>query len=1308
MLFNLKNIKSRLLASGILFVLGLFLIIVVHPSLISPSSWQGEKWWEFFWQKENVRPVRAAYSHNVYGWGWSEGIGWISMNCYSDYDNDGKFECCCPGGAGGANCPANAESCPYTLTCSSGSDNKGDTCLSDNDCLNGYCSGDYGVNADKTSNYKVSGYAWAGSHAGWVCFGGTCSGVPPDGRPKSWACVGKESWNGGEFTCDGDKGEGFRNTANLKGHWQMNELGSKTGGCAEQPDCVPDQTNLHPGFLKPSSTAGPRQAIGKYGYALQFDGEDDYIEVAGVSFTNSFTIEVWVKRGSIGTGTTGAQTILGKWDESNNERSYRLWFDNNNRLNFSVSSDGTSASIASVVQKSVCVSGTKGEQNFECATDTDCPGVCVRADNNGTPCTENATCTGDDGVCDMGQCKNPPITDMKKWHHLAAKHVIIANTPYLWLFIDGWRVETTPSGVAVPASIHDSDQPLYFGAKKSSSGVLDTYFDGVIDNVSVWDRPKTGNEIWDDAKIEVGGWAKIVSMGDGGWLNLRNYTLGDKVWGLYLRDYKTFYTIGGYMAERHNNENMDAESSLKAHWKFNQPEWDGTSGEVIDSSTQNNNGTAKNGATTSVKGKFSNAGDFDGTDDYLEIPISSSLNITDGITLEAWIKPDTIPSNGRIVSKRYDATWDSPYIIYDLQIISASNAANMGITVGSTRYTVTSNTDSITAESWHYLVGTYDGETIKIYIDGQYQNQNTAPSGDIAVNNEPLTIGADNNGAGGYFDGLIDNVVIYSRAKSPAEIADGYAKRLPYSAGWGDFDHGYSSPPAPGDFNTLSLNNSGGCQMILTQWGPADWADSYTYYRCDNALEGGCGSVGSAHCTLIDYGEGDYEEYNYLGTCEEDECSWTDTVGLEPNTGYCYQIKAHNETDSTWIETSEMYPAPQWVSTTLCAPSFQEIDTSVCGQTTPLWNAVEGADGYNIYRSLTSDGCVHSPPLQLIWSDGTGCELVGHLGEGMDYDADDDGVNDLIAHWKMNETLWEGDNNEIRDSSGEKNHGRAYGGATTTADGWFDRAGDFDGLDDYVDVGKPPGEFDLADSFTVEAWISPVLDLSNRIIIGNAYEGSKGWHLRVTDENKIRFMLSEDEDNYKYVESSVLESGWHHFAAVWDGSEPSLYLDGEEDSNVVTLGTLTDISNNDKTYLGNISGQTLYFNGKIDNVAIYSAVKSTETLGVAEQIRIDYEAGACGEESGCGLFYVCHTAEVDDGYCGIKEGDSNYGTDTCCYTDQRIVPYVDYYYRVTAVSQTGESPPATCTEQSCPAGVSEPCCPWGRTVCFPAPEVGEE
>jgi len=70
--------------------------------------------------------------------------------------------------------------------------------------------------------------------------------------------------------------------------------------------------------------------------------------------------------------------------------------------------------------------------------------------------------------------------------------------------------------------------------------------------------------------------------------------------------------------------------------------------------------------------------------------------------------------------------------------------------------------------SWHFLVGVWDGNAIKIYIDGEETNK-TECKGEIGSNGDPLFIGC-RNGAERWVDGLMDEIKIYNRGLTTDEI----------------------------------------------------------------------------------------------------------------------------------------------------------------------------------------------------------------------------------------------------------------------------------------------------------------------------------------------------------------------------------------------------------------------------------------------------------------------------------------------------------------------------------------------------------
>lgn len=1249
----------------------------------------------------NQKPseTQAASVHKIRGWGWSENTGWISMNCYNDYakcvggtepgtacsqdadcsgggvcEIDGVFENCCPGG--------NPADCPY-----------------------GLAGGDYGVHYDKEGDRTLSGWAWS-ENVGWICFGktcqnvclggsnngayctlnancpgGVCGGQPPHGLPVSWACVGNPGWlcqggtepgtlcfndtdceGGGlcRFSCAGDNGENFIDTApcvrssHLKAYWKMNSI--VAGAIAD------DSGNGNADTLMPVSTP-PNQVQGKFGNALQFDGVEDYIEAAdsaSLSVTGNLTVETWVKRGEI----NREQTIIAKWDELLNKKSYRLWFDVNNRLNFTVS-DGTN--IATVTQKDGICLGLNAETT-QCLTDNDCaPGEA---------------------------CKHAPITDTKKWHHIAGKYVADdvgtnINEKNLRIFIDGSRIPTYAVAGTIPNSLTDQSEKLYIGAKKGASSV-NTYFKGTIDNVSVWSCQNVGKilgrndkEIWDDAKIELDGWARVISLGDRGWLKLGGFTKDGRVWGSSLHDYTTFYTFNGYLANRWVDESVDT-SGLVAYWKMNEPSWSMNT-QVNDDSGNGNHGVAYGGATTTDEGLFNRASDFDGSNDYVNIIDSTSLDsITNNITISLWVNPSSTQATYADIIDRHNCT-NMAWTVQ--QQSTTTNKYYFGVYIAGAWYC---NNDAgatqLTANTWQHFVVQRVNDKIYHYLNGNLVLTCNAAAGTIGASASPLKIGYGCSTR--YFNGFIDNVAIYNRALEPEEISEIYNKRIPHCVGWDEYDHEYEEPPAPLAFDSLTIDNTQGCAQLSVQWALAPWAESYTYERCDNASDDDCGTCSYTQRSVL------------ADSCDETGCSLSDT-GLTPNAGYCYKIQAHNETGSTWATNNPpTYPMPYWKSTTLCSPEGVASNTDTCGQIVVKWTKGDDVDGYNIYRSLTGSGSKSCE--ELIYA---GCELTGHLAEALDYDANNDATNDLVAQWKMNEASWSGESGEVHDSSAQTplNNGTAkcVGTCTvpTTAVGKFDKAGLFDGIDDYIDCGKN-ASLDLGlsgDSFTLESWIkpnNPSPSAYGAVIAKDSYTINSDrnyWFGQKISSSGIYFGTRNQADNNyaSWITNTGLTiDSWNHIAVVWDrtGNNVILYINGKTKNWDTSGGTPFNIPSAYDTNVNiGMSGDiNLFpFSGLIDNVAIYNVAKT------AEQIKIDYEAGVKPNcESGqCGLSYVCDDATLPHNKCGAAN--------TCCYTDSRIIPYINYYYRVTGTGVNGETPASTTVGPN-------------RTVCFPPSEEEEE
>jgi parallel beta-helix repeat protein len=188
---------------------------------------------------------------------------------------------------------------------------------------------------------------------------------------------------------------------------------------------------------------------------------------------------------------------------------------------------------------------------------------------------------------------------------------------------------------------------------------------------------------------------------------------------------------------------------------------------VKDLSQAGNDGTTKNGLGASVvAGRHGSALDFDGTDDYVEVPDSSSLDLTDNFAVEAWIRPEGFNVLAGIVSKYH--TLSSHGFVFRLGPTTPYNRIDFCGFEGSV---------NLTAGNWYHVVGVMDSGTTKIYINGELDSSGS-PSYTLSANSDPVRIGVDYLAIPRYFNGTIDEVRIWNRVLSAGEIREHYYSNL--------------------------------------------------------------------------------------------------------------------------------------------------------------------------------------------------------------------------------------------------------------------------------------------------------------------------------------------------------------------------------------------------------------------------------------------------------------------------------------------------------------------------------------------------
>ncbi|HMA83474.1 MAG TPA: LamG-like jellyroll fold domain-containing protein [Candidatus Thermoplasmatota archaeon] len=291
-----------------------------------------------------------------------------------------------------------------------------------------------------------------------------------------------------------------------------------------------------------------------------------------------------------------------------------------------------------------------------------------------------------------------------------------------------------------------------------NNGTIVLYHNG--DQVAIWNDIGTNivyRTEYDADQVYIGSGPLYTSNYFKGLLDeiiLFNDTLtGEEIYQYYLQTAPT--TLLDQQAVWHLNEN---------------------SGSVAFDSSKNNNHGVINGAEWTV-GINESALFFDGSD-YIKVNESNSLNIDgDQLTLEAWVKWDEIPSNAdewaNIIFKETDTSW-GPH--YQVQHDQHNEHFEFTISTIESDNAYLWSTTEIQKDVWYYVVGTYDGSQMRIYVNGTLENNKTV-GGNFITSTNPVYLGS-RSGTERFFNGTIDEVNIYNYVLTQSEIFDRYNQTL--------------------------------------------------------------------------------------------------------------------------------------------------------------------------------------------------------------------------------------------------------------------------------------------------------------------------------------------------------------------------------------------------------------------------------------------------------------------------------------------------------------------------------------------------
>jgi uncharacterized delta-60 repeat protein len=367
-----------------------------------------------------------------------------------------------------------------------------------------------------------------------------------------------------------------------------------------------------------------------------------------------------------------------------------------------------------------------------------------------------------------------PVIAANTWTHVVA--VSDTSAGQLRLYVNGSLVATT----SLVGSAVTNTASMLIGARHYQ-GTISDYFGGKIDDVGVYSRALSTSEVQGlygstsatliFPAISPGGYRLTVkntltnttgqaldgagtgTAGSGNWVRdfvvpaalaaVPDTSFGSN--GFVTTSYPTG-VVSRYLAEGNANDSVDG-----------------------------NSGTLTGGATFTTGVNSGQAFSFNGTSAYVNVPNAANLNVSGNqLSVSAWVmKTGSTGLYRAVIDKGVGSA--SPF---ELRMArdQSTNPTDYGLFFGvtSTNGYVNAGYDNpateLTPNLWYHVAGTYDGSAVRLYINGNLVAQ-AAQTGNLITNITPVTIGADTNPpVSEYWKGNIDDVALFNRALSPAEV----------------------------------------------------------------------------------------------------------------------------------------------------------------------------------------------------------------------------------------------------------------------------------------------------------------------------------------------------------------------------------------------------------------------------------------------------------------------------------------------------------------------------------------------------------
>ncbi|MEM9567992.1 MAG: LamG-like jellyroll fold domain-containing protein, partial [Cyanobacteria bacterium P01_E01_bin.34] len=641
---------------------------------------------------------------------------------------------------------------------------------------------------------------------------------------------------------------------------------------------------------------------------------------------------------------------------------------------------------------------------------------------------------------------------------------------------------------------------------------------------------------------------------------------------------------------------------------------------------------------------------LDGTNDYVRVTSSTSLDLstTGTFTLESQLYSTATDNDfygilgyaSGALEDRYPSMW-----------VRNKTGIHFGFGDGVNWYHHTVD-NVLTEGAWNHVATTFDGTSLKLYVNGQEKFSTDAYAGKTPNATQQLEIGKADSFL---FEGQLDNVGVWNVARTAAEIQesmnggmtgaeDGLVSYWTFDEDTisnnqvsdlsgtgntgipnnGQVDSGVDDAPISGNFGqTLSLDGTNDYVKIATSTS-LDLSTTGTY-----TLESQLYSTATDNnfYGILGYASGALED-RYPGMWIRNKTGIH--FGFGDGVNWYHHTVDNVLTEGAWNHVATTFDG---TSLKLYVNGQEKFSTDAYAGKTP--NATQQfeigkADSFFFEGQLDNVG---------VWNVArTATEIQESMNGGMT-----GAEAGLVGYWTFDEDTIS--NNQASDLSGTGNTGILHNGqvdnsaADTLIGDDVSQTLSLDGTDDYVQIATSPSlDLSTTGTFTLESRLySTATDNNFHGILGYASGALEDRYpgMWIRNKTSIHFGFGDGVNWYHHTVDNVLAEGaWNHVATTFDGTSLKLYVNGQEKFSTDAYAGKTPNATQ-QFEIG--KADRYFFKGQLDNVGVWNVART------ATEIQESMNGGMTGAEAGLVGYWTFDEDTISNSQVSDLSGTGNTG-----------------------------------------------------------------